>query len=171
MYSRSDLSLKGHLGHFSYGKYDWDICDLYCFMVVRGCIERAERFQWGNSALTDESIRYFEEGSKQEVNCWWVSFFFARRGPAGRPIERAPLRPRATARVRPYPGRGPPLRGTASISPKKPTIESPTPWGAIMNFPDQDRQCFVTLSASFGSLAIGREMLRCAQHDRTGFDW
>src|SRR6266568_345929 len=41
----------------------------------------------------------------------------------------------------------------------------------IMNFPDQDRQCFVTLSASFGSIAMGRQMLRCAQHDRTGFDW
>jgi len=24
---------------------------------------------------------------------------------------------------------------------------------------------------SEGSIAIGREMLRCAQHDRTGFDW
>jgi len=41
-------------------------------MVVRGWIGRAEGFQWGNGALTDESIRYFEEGSKQEVNCWWV---------------------------------------------------------------------------------------------------
>ena len=52
---------------FSYGKYNWDICDLYCFMVVRGCIDKAEGFQWGNSALTAESIRYFEEASKQEA--------------------------------------------------------------------------------------------------------
>jgi len=43
--------------------------------------------------------------------------------------------------------------------------------GPIMKFTDQDRQCFVTLSASFGSIAMGRQMLRCAQHDRTGFDW
>ena len=41
----------------------------------------------------------------------------------------------------------------------------------IMSFNDQDRQGFVTLSASFGSIAMGREMLRCPQHDRTGFDW
>src|SRR5947208_3488253 len=41
----------------------------------------------------------------------------------------------------------------------------------IMNFTDQDRQGFVTLGASFGSIAMGRQMLRCPQHDRTGLDW
>jgi hypothetical protein len=40
-----------------------------------------------------------------------------------------------------------------------------------MNFTDQDRQCFVTLSASFRSISMGRQMLSAAKHDRTGFDW
>ena len=41
--------------------------------------------------------------------------------------------------------------------------------GAIMNFTNQDRSCVVTPPRSEGSLSMGREMLRCAQHDRTGF--
>ncbi len=43
--------------------------------------------------------------------------------------------------------------------------------GAIMKFTDQDRQCFVTLSAAKG---LSRWADRCearAQHDSTGFDW
>jgi len=48
----------------------------------------------------------------------------------------------------------------------------------IMNFNKQHRKCFVTLSAvsrsperseGEGSLSMGREMLRCAQGDMTGF--
>src|SRR5256712_14131175 len=39
-----------------------------------------------------------------------------------------------------------------------------------MNFHNQDRSCVVTPPRSEGSVSMGTEMLRCAQHDRTGFD-
>jgi hypothetical protein len=38
----------------------------------------------------------------------------------------------------------------------------------IMLFNNQDRECFVTLRSAQG-LSMGTEMLRCAQHDSTGF--
>jgi hypothetical protein len=40
----------------------------------------------------------------------------------------------------------------------------------MMSFNDQDRQWFVTLSASFGFGSMGCEILRCAQDDSTDFD-
>ena len=36
-----------------------------------------------------------------------------------------------------------------------------------MIFNNQDRECFVTLPRSEGSLSMGTEMLRCAQDDST----
>jgi hypothetical protein len=34
-----------------------------------------------------------------------------------------------------------------------------------MSFTNQDRECFVTPPRSEGSGSMGKEMLRCAQHD------
>ncbi len=45
---------------------------------------------------------------------------------------------------------------------------SPSP-GAMMIFNNQHRSYVVTPPRSEGSLSMGTEMLRCAQHDSTGF--
>ena len=39
----------------------------------------------------------------------------------------------------------------------------------IMKFHNQNRQCVVTPPRSEGSVSMGTEMLRFAQHDNTGF--
>ncbi len=60
-------------------------------------MDKAEGFQWGDGALADESIRYFKEGSKQEVNCWWVPPQMGGQ----RDRATAPTRGVATLRVAP----------------------------------------------------------------------